>query len=52
MNICKSCGLSIPDNQEICSMCFGDIAYGNDGYYEEWGMEQLQEEEEKEQYME
>lgn len=30
---CSSCGIEIPDGQSICSMCYGDIDYGNDGYY-------------------
>lgn len=34
MATCSSCGLEIPDGQgSSCSMCYGDIAYGNDGYY-------------------
>jgi len=34
---CKSCGIHIPEGQkDICSMCYGDIAWGNDGYYEDW----------------
>lgn len=48
------CGSSIPEDQSVCSMCYGDISYGSDGYYEEWarlqeshyeeGMRQHQEE--------
>lgn len=44
MNYCSCCGLQIPDNQKVCSMCYGDIAYGNDGYYEEWARQQENEE--------
>ena len=34
MTTCVSCGLSIPDGQgRSCSMCYGDIDYGRDGYY-------------------
>lgn len=42
---CSSCGLPIPDGQgSSCSMCYGDIAYGKDGYYEKWAKEQLEQE--------
>ena len=30
-NFCNSCGISIPDGQSFCSMCYGDPAYGRDG---------------------
>ena len=31
---CTSCGSPIPDGQgSSCSMCYGDIDYGRDGYY-------------------
>ena len=34
---CTSCGSPIPDGQgKSCSMCYGDIAHGTDGYYNEW----------------
>lgn len=34
MPYCTSCGSSIPDGQgESCSMCYGDMEYGRDGYY-------------------
>lgn len=34
MTTCVSCGLLIPDGQgRSCSMCYGDIDYGRDGYY-------------------
>lgn len=37
---CTSCGASIPEGQgKSCSMCYGDIDHGRDGYYREW-MEQ------------
>ena len=36
MGSCSSCGISIPEGQSVCSMCYGDPAYGRDGYYEEW----------------
>ena len=42
------CGSSIPDGQTVCSMCYGDIDYGTDGYYGEWAEKQmLQEEQDK-----
>ena len=38
---CTSCGSSIPDGQgRSCSMCYGDIGHGRDGYYFEWALEQ------------
>lgn len=34
---CTSCGSPIPEGQgKSCSMCFGDIDHGSDGYYREW----------------
>ena len=36
MNYCTMCGKSIPEGQKVCSMCYGDIDYGKDGYYREW----------------
>ena len=42
---CRCCGIQIPDGQEICSMCYGDINYGTDGYYREWELKQMQLEE-------
>ncbi len=33
---CTSCGERIPEGQGgSCSMCYGDIAHGRDGYYEQ-----------------
>ena len=41
MPYCSSCGSEIPEGQgSSCSMCYGDIAYGRDGYYEQWAREQ------------
>jgi hypothetical protein len=38
---CTSCGSSIPNGQgSSCSMCYGDISHGSDGYYEQWALEQ------------
>ena len=49
MNYCTSCGSEIPDGQgKCCSMCYGDISYGRDGYYH-WIAEQEQERWNKEQ---
>jgi hypothetical protein len=42
-NNCASCGIEIPDGQKFCSMCYGDIDYGKDGYYRRWTEEQMEE---------
>jgi len=52
---CSSCGISIPDGQSICSICYGDIDHGSDGYYREMieeDMRQQEHEQEKEQEQE
>lgn len=37
MPSCTSCGMEIPEGQgSSCSMCYGDIDYGRDGYYRAW----------------
>ena len=37
MTTCVSCGLPIPNGQgRSCSMCYGDIDYGKDGYYRKY----------------
>ena len=36
MAYCVNCGSQIPDGQMTCSMCYGDVAHGEDGYYMEW----------------
>jgi len=43
MPYCVMCGSPIPENQgsRTCSMCYGDVDHGKDGYYrkileEEW----------------
>ena len=43
-NYCQSCGISIPEGQDSCSMCYGDPSYGTDGYYEQWMLEQEKDE--------
>jgi hypothetical protein len=48
-NYCASCGVSIPEGQKFCSICYGDPAYGRDGYYEEYLRYQQEEEQEQEQ---
>ena len=42
---CVMCGSPIPDNQgsNACSMCYGDIDHGKDGYYREFMERQYQE---------
>jgi len=50
MPTCSSCGSEIPEGQgKCCSMCYGDIAYGTDGYYEAWAREQEDRQYQKEQ---
>lgn len=44
-NYCADCAVPIPDGQKFCSMCYGDMEYGKDGYYRDWYMQQLEEEE-------
>lgn len=40
---CTSCGSWIPDGQgSSCSMCYGDIDHGKDGYYRDWAEQQEQ----------
>ena len=44
---CTSCGSPIPDGQgKSCSMCYGDIGHGNDGYYRDWAERQERERDE------
>ena len=46
MATCTSCGSYIPEGQgKSCSMCYGDPAYGRDGYYQAWIDGQQQEQE-------
>lgn len=42
---CSQCGSPVPDGQRVCSMCYGDIDYGKDGYYREWAEQQDRERE-------
>jgi len=53
MKYCSMCGSEIPDNQDVCSMCYGDVAYGNDGYYANFmeGLEEPEQEQELEEDM-
>ena len=45
MPYCSSCGLPIPEGQgSSCSMCYGDVDHGRDGYYRQ----QLEEEQQRE----
>ena len=39
---CVCCGSSLPDNQgsKTCSMCYGDMDHGRDGYYRAWAERQ------------
>ena len=50
MPYCSSCGSPIPEGQgSSCSMCYGDIDHGTDGYYRQY-VEQQQEEWERLEY--
>lgn len=41
---CTSCGSPIPEGQgKSCSMCYGDVDHGRDGYYREYLEQQEQE---------
>lgn len=41
MKHCTSCGSPIPNGQgKSCSMCYGDPAWGRDGYYQHYLDEQ------------
>jgi len=31
MNTCTMCGVTIPEGQKVCSICYGDPFYGTDG---------------------
>ena len=46
---CVMCGSPLPDDQgsTTCSMCYGDVDHGKDGYYREY-MEQWAREAERE----
>ena len=51
MPYCTSCGSEIPDDQgKSCSMCYGDINHGSDGYYEELARKQQEEQEQEPEY--
>jgi len=47
MPVCVCCGSPVSKGQRICSMCYGDIDYGKDGYYRRWAEQQEQRMEEK-----
>lgn len=49
MNNCQSCGIAIPSGQSTCSMCYGDIDHGTDGYYRDYMERQQQDYEEQQQ---
>jgi len=46
---CVQCGSYIPDDQgsRTCSMCYGDVDHGKDGYYREFLERQEREHEEE-----
>lgn len=43
---CVCCGSDVPEGQRTCSMCYGDIDHGKDGYYREWAERQERERDE------
>jgi len=47
MPYCVMCGNPIPENQgsRTCSMCYGDVDHGKDGYYRKILEEEYQEKE-------
>ena len=47
MNACIDCGSYIPDGQSTCSMCYGDVGHGDDGYYEQMLLDEQYQEEER-----
>ncbi len=49
MGSCCDCGIDIPDGQTSCSMCYGDIEHGSDGYYRDWAERQLEDQRQREQ---
>ena len=49
MNTCSMCGVTIPEDQDICSVCYGDIDYGTDGYYRDAVERQMWEDHERQQ---
>lgn len=50
---CTSCGLPIPEGQgKSCSMCYGDIDHGTDGYYRAEMEREYQREQERRQEQE
>ncbi len=51
MIYCTSCGSPIPRKQgKSCSMCYGDMEYGKDGYYRSHAEQEKQHEKEREDY--
>ena len=44
---CVMCGSPVPEGQRTCSMCYGDMGHGRDGYYREWAERREQEREEE-----
>jgi len=43
MPYCSSCGSPIPEGQgSSCSMCYGDVDHGRDGYYRRMMEEQFE----------
>ena len=46
-NYCVMCGSPTPEGQRTCSMCYGDMEHGRDGYYRQWAEEQERQEQER-----
>ena len=41
---CVCCGSPVPSGQRTCSMCYGDMDHGKDGYYRDWARDRETEE--------
>lgn len=47
MSNCVMCGSPVPEGQNTCSMCYGDIDHGKDGYYRQWAEQEIEREREE-----
>ena len=49
---CVQCGITIPEGQRTCSMCYGDPDHGKDGYYRDWQEREMRRQWERDQWEE